>query len=222
VLLVAVSFLFVGFCWTANHLISSAESNWPQIYSTGETLVSPVIVVLRMLIWVGGACGSMSVVAAWQLASKQPTTTREPLAVELRRLAWLSLGGLAIASAAAVVYLFQSDKPVRALCLGRFAFPYAIAAVAGVGTQVVAWVRQLRERNGRAGLALATLGWVVSLLGVSVLRESVRLASVDLSELHSRHASAAGIGGLGVFVVFAVLNTALIAACVWLVRRKLV
>ena len=30
----AACFVFVGFCWTANHLLSVNESRWPQVYVT--------------------------------------------------------------------------------------------------------------------------------------------------------------------------------------------
>jgi len=54
-----------------------------------------------------------------------------------------------------------------------------------------------------------------------MLRESIRLASVDVAALVEHHAQARAIGGMTVFVVFAVLNAFVITGCVQLVRREL-
>ncbi|MGB6044153.1 MAG: hypothetical protein WBF93_13420 [Pirellulales bacterium] len=73
----------------------------------------------------------------------------------------------------------------------------------------------------RGWLTAASIGLVLTLVGVSVLRESVRLSEVDIAALYERHAAASMIGGLTVFLVFTVLNIGMIAACIWLVLRGL-
>ncbi len=57
------------------------------------------------------------------------------------------------------------------------------------------------------------------LAGGIVCREAVRLANVDLAALYDRHAAAARVGGVTVFVLGAVVNGAVIAYCVWLATR---
>ena len=58
----------------------------------------------------------------------------------------------------------------------------------------------------------------MTLLGVSVIREAIRISAVDFASMYPRHAEAANVGGFGVFVVAAVAVTFLIAWCVRLVR----
>ncbi len=221
VLVVAGCFIFVGFCWTANHLVANNESDWAEIYASGHPSMSTTAVTLRMLVWIGGSFASMSVIAGWQVAAQSTSRSSETVAIEMRRLARFSLGGLAIATAAATAYLIQSEEMVRASTLSAFALPYLISATIGVVVQAVAWAWQLRVAVNRWLLATASVGCVLALLGVSVLREAVRLASVDVAGLYSRHADAASIGGFPVFLVFAALNIALITSCIWLVRRGL-
>ena len=222
VIVVAGCFLFVGFCWTANHLVANNEADWPAIYASGQISIAASAVTLRMLIWLGGAFAGMSVIAAWQLAARRTSSIGNATTVEVRRLACCSLAGLATASIAAWVYLIQSTESISSLMLSPFALPYAIAALIGVVAQAVSWTMQLRIGLKRWLLASASITYVATLVSVSVLREVVRLASVDIAELYERHAQAGMIGGFVLFLLFAVLNGAIIATCIWLVRRALV
>ena len=219
VLAVAACFLFVGFCWTANHLVANNESAWPEVYASGNVSLSATLVALRMLVWVGGACASMAVIAGWQLAAQSGSPSSQPIAVEIRRLARFSLGGLALASAAATAYLLQSDQAVSLSTLRVFALPYVVAAVIGVLVQAAAWAMQWRLGMNRRLLAMASFGYILALVGASVLRETVRLASVDIAELYQRNADAAAVGGFSVFLVFVVLNVAVITGCIWIVQK---
>lgn len=221
VIVVAGCFLFVGFCWTANHLVANNEADWPAIYASGQIAIAASAVILRMLIWLGGAFAGLSVMAVWQLAARRTSSIENATTVEVRRLARCSLAGLATASIAAWVYLMRSEESISSLMFSPFALPYAIAALIGVVAQAVSWAVQLRVGMNRWILATASVAYVVTLVGVSVLREAVRLASVDITELYERHAEAGTIGGFALFLLFAVLNGALIAICIWLVRHGL-
>jgi hypothetical protein len=46
------------------------------------------------------------------------------------------------------------------------------------------------------------------------------VAVLNMEDLAPRHAEATQVGGLTVFLVFAVINGAMIAWCVWIVRRR--
>jgi hypothetical protein len=220
VLVVTASFVFIGFCWTANHLLSADESNWPGVYATGQLRLSVEMVLLRSIVWIGGACCSLAVVAGWQLKGRIGSDG-ERTSVELRRLAWFALGGLGMAFAAGGIILIRSREQAGDWMLGPIAIPYVVAAAAGAVTQGIGWIVQLRIGFRRWQLPLATLGWLVALLGVAVVRESIRLASLgDLGELYVRHRDAREIGGWELFLVFAVLNGGVICFCIWLVRRN--
>ncbi len=218
---VAGSFLFVGFCWTANHLISTSEGKWPEIYATGQLPLAASEVILRMLIWTGGALASMAVIAGWQLIGRMREAESRKETSELTRLATLACGGLAIGSAAAAGYYFRIPEHARELISGRFGLPYLVATILGVLMQGVAWIVFLRKEGKRWPLVIASVGWMVSLLSISVLREAVRLARIDMSERRPYHAEAGAVGGFTVFILFTLINGLLIAGCIWLVRRAL-
>lgn len=220
-LFVAVSFVFVGFCWTANHLISMNESAWPEIYRTGDLELSSLEVLLRVLIWSGGAIPTMAVFASGQLALLSATNSSSGISEELARLAKWSLGGLTLSAISAAVYLCWMDEASRNLILGQFAFPYLIVAIAGLVLQAVAWGQVLRAGYRQLWLFVATLGCVFSILGVSVMREAIRLSHLDIAQLFANHEEAGNIGGLSVFLMFTLFNFGAIGLCVVLVRRGL-
>ncbi len=214
----AALFLFVGFCWTANNLIAADSDRWAEIYATGSVSLSVSAVVLRTLIWLGIAFSSLAAIAGWQIDALNHNGDA-PAAFEARRLAIGALGGLTVAAIAALVYVMRSPETVRNLVLGRFALPYVIVAGLGAAVQASVWVQTLRAGLTRSLLAIATLAWVVTLLSASAVRETIRLATTDLAPLFPKHADASQMGGLSVFLIFTVLNTAIIVGCVRLVRR---
>jgi hypothetical protein len=214
---IAASFLFVGFCWTANHLISMHQSTWPEIYESGNIAISSIEVTLRVCIWAGGAVPTMCIMAAWQLSAQDNGETR----VEERRLGRAALGGLSVATVAGVVYLFQLDELSRGLILGSFGSIYLGIAVVGVILQVVLWSMVLRNRPTRPQLAIVTVGTLLSLIGMSVLREAIRISHLDLNLLLEDHKMAWEIGGFSLFLIMALVNFAIIGLCVVMVRRGL-
>jgi hypothetical protein len=145
----------------------------------------------------------------------------ELLSVEQRRLARLALTGLAVATIAAAVYLLGSGELVRGAALGPLGLPYVLAAVVGVALQAVAWGLTLQRGASRGLFALAATGCVLTVLAVSVVREAVRLTSLEIGKFYEGHAGAATIEGLSLFLTFAVVNGGLLAACVWLVRSEI-
>jgi hypothetical protein len=210
--------LFVGFCWTSNHLLSLREASWPDVYAGGELPWSGIEVLARLLVWVGGALATMSVIAGWQLSLGEPTDDGQ-LSVEMRRLATLALAGATLALVAGLMIAWRSAELSRVLWT-PLAAPYVVLVLAGGGLQATAWVWGLcRAQLSRVLLATASVGVALALLGISVLRETIRLTSVDLGPLYDRHAEAAEVGGLLVFLLFAVVNLGLIGACIWLVHR---
>jgi hypothetical protein len=212
----AISFVFVGFCWSANHLLASQEASWPEVYASGELPLSILEVAARLTIWIGGAFATLAVMAGWQLELSQGPH------VETRRLTLLTLSGLSLAVLAGLAYMWQSNTLSGAVW-SRLAFPYFLVALLGGALQAGGWTwLHFSGRRRRAALALASVGCVLGLLSVSVLREALRLNSINIEALFANHAAAAEIGGLSVFLLFAVINFGLIGGCFWLVRRALV
>jgi len=218
---IAAGFVFVGFCWTANHLISMNETGWPAIYETGSVALSPAEVTLRILIWSSGAVLTMAVFAGWQLSFQRTLDNVELIDPELRRLGRWSLGAMFLGAIVSGTYLEQLNGGARDLVLGAFAFHYLAVAIFGVILQAVAWLRNLRSGFERIWLIAATLGWLLTLISVSIVREAIRLSHIELPTLFDSHAAAREIGGFEIFLLFAAINFGVIGYCVLLVRQGL-
>ncbi len=215
----SISFVFVGLCFTVNHLLANSSANWPDVYTSGRLPFSATPVVLRMLIWIGGSFASMTVIVGWQLRYRQTSLEQGLAVVGTRSLARMSVGGIAIALVAGTAYILQCDAPSRSLVFGGIALPYVLLTAVGAMAQLIGW--SLQWRSGRLsgiGLTASTAGASLSLLSVSVIREVLRVRAIDLASLSQRHADAATVGGFGVFLVAAVIVTLLIAWCVRLVQ----
>jgi hypothetical protein len=220
--LAGLLFVFVGFCWTANHLLSMNAAGWPAMYVTGALPFAASTVVLRMLIWGCGAFASMATIVAWQivLPTGEPANGRVSGA-DPRPLSAVAICGLGLALVAAAAYLWEADSSFRALAFGIVGGPYVVVALVGVAIQAVLWWSAWRRASmSRTALALISGGWVLALVSVSVVREIGRWSTLDAAALIPRHQSAIEVGGLTVFLIFAGVNFTAIAACIWTVRRN--
>lgn len=216
----AACFVFVGFCWTANHLLANNESSWPEVYATGRFPLVASIVVSRMLVWIGGSFATMSVIVGWQLLHRQRISDEPALESDISRLAWISHGGIWVAMLAGILYFTQCGHVSRSLLLSTSFMPYLIATVCGVAGQWYGWGIQSRlKRLGWVGLSIASAGCGLCLVGTSFLREGIRVSDVDVASMAERHRNAAAVGGFPIFVVALAVVAALIAWCVRLVQH---
>jgi len=212
-------FAFTGYSWTENHLLGMKQALWPAHYASGSMISAGGEILPRLSIWFTGAVPTLALLVAWQLwqvaGSASCPTSGKP-----RRLAEAALLGL-IASIGSSGWYFAAMEPSeRAVLTGALAAPYLWMAIAGLVVQIIAWGVQWRRPSfGSSGLVLASAGWLATVLGVSVLREAVRLNALDPAKLESIHARAALSGGFVVFLIFAAVNLVLITWCVLLVRR---
>lgn len=215
-------FVFVGFCWTANHLLSMNAASWPDMYMTGKLPFSASTVVLRMLVWGGGAFASMATIVAWQTALPLTSSEQGRIAgADPRPLAAMAIGGLTVALAAAAAYLWQADYRFRGLALGIVGGPYVAAVLVGVVMQTATWwIAFRRSVLTLRAVAFISFGWVLTLVSISIVREIGRWSTLDAASLVPRHQAAAEVGGLSIFLIFAAVNGAAIAACIWMVRRN--
>jgi len=219
----AACFLFVAFCWTANHLLSIAPEAWPTVYETQD--VTPVLrfVVPRLLLWAGGAFAAMSTIAGWQLfvANRRGKVSDVQLGGEITKLACAALGGLIVSVAAGSAVLALSQGRERELLFGPIALPYVVVAIVAAAAQAVLW--GVVWRLGRCSCVLlsgVTAACVIAIVCVAAARESFRLAHVDITRLYPAHDRSMEVGGFFAFAAFLVLNLALIAACLWLARTQ--
>jgi hypothetical protein len=213
-LITAGCFVFVGFCWTSNHILSNSESSWGEIYYTGRLALPRVAILARMGIWIAASFTTMSVIAAWQLRGVWGNSH-----AEATRLATLAIGGVTIALLFAVVYGLVSGGTRDAITASS-GMVYTAVLGGGACLQIAGWLK-IHHAGQLQGSAIksCTAGLVISLLGGSVLRELIRMHDIDVAMLHASHLAASKIGGLTLFLVFAVINGLLITFCITLVRR---
>jgi hypothetical protein len=214
---------FVGYSWTENHLLSLRDTElWARFYAAGSLVYSDPVLVPRLLVWAFGSLPTLAVLLGWQLGYRRgyrpgPEGDRAPR--DLSALAWAGIGASTLAAAA-----YAALAPAGSLAAaGPLAWPYLAAAGLGLAVQAFAWLMMWRSRGFLSGvLALASAGWLLTVLGMTVCREAVRLCALGsdrLEQLYPQHARAAQVGGLGWFLFFFALNAALIGLCVVLVRR---
>ena len=232
VVVTSCCFVFVGFCWTANHLISCRSDQWAEIYATGRLPFTAAIVIPRMLVWISGSFATMAATVGWQLWRQEElidqNTEREPetygeFTSSVRTLVRLAMGGLTVSLVAGAIVFAQCDDKTRGLIFGALGLPYLILTVIGVIAQGLGWFQQWRaqEFNG-PGMWTVTVGCLLSLLGVSVMREGIRLGAIEIARLAPRHAEAFTEGGFGVFLTATVVVVAAIVWCVRTVQRGMI
>jgi hypothetical protein len=219
-----VCFAFVAYSWTENYLLSVAgQETWAREYLSGSLFYAETQLVPRLAMWFIGALPTMVLLVSWQLWYAQGVE-RPEIATEARWCGTLALAGLAATVIAGLVYFVVAGSDVRAAFFGWLAGPYFVLAVAGFCIQTIAWIRQ-RQATAFDGrwLTLASAGTLLTLLGMTVAREAIRLAAIDdVASFYDEHVAAAEKGGIVVFLIFFVGNIAAIAWCFRLVKTGLV
>jgi hypothetical protein len=229
---VAACFLFVAFCWTANHLLSLDAAKWPDAYESGEAVRSTVGLLFRLSTWIAGAFPVMSILASWQLRGMRSRTEAWNTNIsemewsamfnaEHRRVAIASVTGLISATLCACAYWMTLTSTVRSVLTGSLGFPWLMIAISGILFQIVGWLLQFRRPCiCNRWLSAITTALLITLVSAAVLREIIRLSLADLRQVTESTQAAAEVGGFVVFLIFTVINTGLIAWCIQMVRTR--
>jgi len=228
---VAGCFLFVAFCWTANHLLGLDAAQWPSAYATGRVVTSPLAVLLRLATWVAGTIPTLCILAAWQLRGMRSRTDRwsdAPVETdwdawfqqEHRRLICLSICGLVTALLLAFGYFQTLPDLVRSALIGNAGTPWIAVLVTLVLVHGMLLLRY-RKASGFSlrGLIALTVTLSGILLATAALREIIRISQTDLVAATRSAAEASQVSGFGLFLVFTLLNAGLIAWCIQLVHQ---
>lgn len=216
---IVICFLFVGFCWTANHVIANSSNDWPKIYASGATGISSGQTSLRVLFWVGCSFASIATMVLWQsrwsLSSPRPVSGNE-----LRYLALLAMAGILLAATCGTGYLMMLSQQRRVYLFNWLGLPYLATTVIAAIIQLVIWTTSLKTKAiGHRATLLLSFFYLVALASTSVLREAVRLSAIPIQSLYAQHENSANSGGLTLFLVVATVNCLAIAFCIWLVRK---
>jgi len=212
-------FLFIGWSWTENHLLSLDRQAWPAFYASSRQIYTHVTLLPRCAVSLVASISTMAMLVAWQLRER---SAREKLDVDrdVRLLALVALFGLVLTALCLAWYRSALLPESRSFLQKPIAAPYVWAAATALVLQAAGWVAAIVSRKlSTALLGAITLGVVGFVASACVLREVLRLDAKDLTVLTDLHERAAHIGGLGVFLVFFVLNVAAITYCAVLARR---
>jgi hypothetical protein len=228
---VAACFLFVAFCWTANHLLSLDATQWPAAFESGTAVNSPLAMSLRLATWVTGTFPVMSLLAAWQLRGMRSRTegwvdAGEPVDWNMqfhrehRRLIKVSLAGLIASTVCASSYFATLPENIRSHIVGAAGFPWLLILIGSAAIVAIVLIRQWQKTCFcRCWLISLTVAMSVVLVAAASLREIIRLAQADLTSVARSTAAAWKIGGFGLFLLFTVVNAGLMTFCIYLVKR---
>ena len=202
---VTAAFLVVGVAWSTNHIVSNSQARWAEIYVDGFSSLAAdayLQLVLRVTVWTTAAVASWAVLIRWQL--DKAIHASEMLVVPRLLPALAAVA----ATAAAAVLLLTSDgtsdvswKPVTF---------WVVLGAAGLVGQLWSWWGDQQW--------LLRGSWLAWVLAGSLLREWLRLQTLDVERFQARHADAWQVGGLGVFLAATLLCGALAAWCLHIVR----
>ena len=219
-------FGFVAYSWTENHLLSVKDPEyWGAFYGERRLYHFEPALLPRLGMWFIGSLPTMLAIVLWQLWFQQnrrqtPNSfwPEDVVRDQTRYAALAALIGLAGAGLSAAVYGLVARDAVMGGVLTWMSAPYAVVAAVGLSVQGFHWWRMRRtgELTARRLMGLS-VGVLLTVLGMTIVREAIRLSSLDITTLHDAHADAAQVGGLFVFLFFFVVNTLLVAWVFWLV-----
>jgi len=229
--LAVACFGFTALSWTENSLLARDPAAWAGLYGSGAMAYRSGEIAPRLGFWVAGTMPTMAALIGWQVWRKEKLAAGSPeaprWAAALRPLAGLALAGLALAAVAGGAYAVALGPAGQASARSPAAAPYLWAAIGGAGLQAAAWAAMLFGgfRGPRRGLwlGLASVGLAVTVPSTAVVREALRIGSIEpaaLAALHAEHARAADVGGRWLFFVFLALNAALAAWAIRTATRK--
>ena len=212
-------YFFTAYSWTENHLLSQRRDIWPVFYASERMMYFTPSLWLRLGLWVSGSVATMVTIVSWQLwfARRHGGDVREG---EARRAATLALCGIGVSVACAAAYTAALGDGVFKVVTGALGAPYLVAAMVGLAVQAAVWIAQRRSQEFRGGfLAFASAGALLSIIGMTVVREAIRLAGTDVATLYPQHAADLSVGGLPVFLAFFAINAVVVGLCFRLVHR---
>ncbi len=215
-------FAFVGWSWVENHLLSvQGEEVWARQFQSETILFRSPELLPRLTLWFVAAFPTMALMVGWQLFRKAQADDHKSAATVpgSRRTSLVAMGGILLSVIAAAIYFYVMQQATRDTILGPVARPYLVLTIVGGVIQAVAWVPQyFQSRLSRRWLTVATVGLVVNFIGMAVVNEATRLATLDIESLFHLHEQAWKVSGLACFLVFLVLNVGLMSYCLRLVR----
>ncbi|MBI1246392.1 hypothetical protein GC197_00940 [bacterium] len=208
-------FVFIGFCWTANHLVASMPDDWPSAFETGVLPLAILPVVSRSLVWLSISFVTMASLVTAQLAYLREGTATDEDLPQVGWLHWLALAGLGAFGLAALAAIGFSKPGFASIASGSGALWIGLGFVLW-GNLIYLWHSDAIAIDRRwILLRLGLLGGV--LFCGAVVREMIQVSSIDFSKAMVKHEEAGEVGGFTLFLVTAVVVVGLIILIIrWL------
>jgi len=219
-------FAFIAFSWTENHLLSLDEAARPEVSGSGSLWYASSGILPRLGLWFFAAFMTLAVELAWQgrllgmkLVQPPPGTAVMGLSAVRRLSLTATSGGIGVLACGAAYAFTLPAETVRGVT-GPLGGPWLYAAVAGLILQLASWGWvAARDRFPLPVLLAASGGCLVSLISGLVLREVVRVSTIDIESLAAAHQDAAAMGGLAVFLIFAAATAVAIVCRIRMAAR---
>ncbi len=205
---------WTGLSWTENHVLSLDEPQWIEFYGRQSPAYYKAGVYARFGVWLFGSLPTFALMIAWQLHG---SSGRDLFAPPLRRrLERTARAGLLVSLAFATFYATQLNAAGRSTIETAGGWTAMLVGALAMVVQSSGWSRIRSTTNATARwLAVLTAATLVLIVAAITLRETLRAAAHGGSAFTEAHAQAASVGGFGVFVLFLILNAALVA---WSIR----
>jgi len=220
-------FGFVGWSWVENHLLSINEAAWVEQYQSASLIYRSSELLPRLSLWFIAAFPTMALMVAWQLYYLVPKKDRESeLQVDgsqiigSKQITWIALVTIVLTSLCAGAYYFVMPESAQQTIISPLALPFLGLTVLGTIIEIVGWLPQLKQGIRRKWLIVVTVGLVINFIGMAVINESTRLAALDITMLYERHAQSAQVGGKWVFLIFFLVNLALMGYSIRLTKDR--
>ncbi|HAI10883.1 MAG TPA: hypothetical protein DCM28_04220 [Phycisphaerales bacterium] len=201
-------FAFIAYSWTENYLLSmETQQQWSEFYGSDAIVYQNKAILPRLGVWFLGAFATMSMLVGWQLWYKGQHQNVKLVSI-------IAIVGLLASGACGFVY--------KGMVSDHFpSGPFLYIGIACGGVQLLLWLAQLtRPKFSGMLLSLLSVFCPLAIIAMTVVREKVRLAAIDLEPLYPLHKQAMGIAGIVCFLFFFILNAGLILYCFRLVKKN--
>jgi hypothetical protein len=201
-------FAFIAYSWTENYLLSmETKEQWAEFYGSSNIMYDNPAKLPRLGIWFLGAFATMGMLVGWQLWYKDQHENVKLVSI-------LAIAGLIASGVCGYIYkgMVEAHMPNS---------PYLYLGLGCGVVQILLWGMQMTKARF-SGLLLTLLSVVcpLGIVGMTVVREQVRLAAIDLEPLYPLHKSAMGVAGIVCFLFFFLLNAGLILYIFRLVKKN--
>lgn len=229
-LLIFLCFVFTAWSWTENHLLSMDRAVWTSFYGEKRWWYYSRVLIPRLLLWAVGSIPMFCALAGIQLYLKRKSNDigfgSEAIRRSFVRLAQLAIAGIVLTVFAGGWYWSASGGVLREAVTGRAGRVYFLSAMVFVLVGMIIWLRvMILARDGveagRGILAILFASASATILCMSVVRELIRLQTIDISRVYKIHEQASKVGGFWMFLFFAIVNIVVVMVCIRLARRAI-